>query len=344
LPARFRRFALKNALPKSPLYSHIALGIAGDAAALALAGRSASRPVTNLFLAAVHFLLLRGADHPLRNFYPDLAPEPSRAAEVYPEFHSFCRLHRDEILDLLETRRTQTNEVSRCLYLALGLDRAVRESGELAVVDVGASAGLHLLWPRYGYDYEGRKLGDRDAPVQLAGRFRGRLRPAVPGEWAEPVLQVGIDLNPLDARNLDDCLWLKALVWPEDGGRARLLEAALGMARETPPSLLRGDVFDLLPQVLAGLDRHMAVCVCHNHTLNQFSPAERARFFGLLAAFGKERNIYELSGEWIDRSGMLTEQPCFLLSRYGCAASADRLLAYVDDHGQWIEWVDEVGG
>jgi len=339
LPSRFRRFALENALPTSPLYSQIALGIAGDPAALRLANRAASHPVTNLFLAAVHFLLLRGADHPLRNFYPNLTDEISRTEQVYSEFQSFCGLYQDEIVHLLRTRRTQTNEVCRCLYVALGLDRVVREAGELAVIDVGASAGLHLLWPRYGYDYDGRKLGDASAPVQLSCRFRGRVRPIMPGEWAKPLIQIGIDLNPLDARNSDDCLWLQALVWPENRERARWLDAALGMARQTPPLLLRGDAFDLLPRVLSSLDQDIAVCVCHNHTLNQFSSPERARFFNLLADFGKQRNIYELSAEWIDRSGMNTQQPGFVLSHYFRGSRSDRLLAYVDDHGQWIEWV-----
>jgi hypothetical protein len=42
-------------------------------------------------------------------------------------------------------------------------------------IDVGASAGLHLVWPNYGYDYEeGRLLGDLSAPVQL--RCRRTLR------------------------------------------------------------------------------------------------------------------------------------------------------------------------
>lgn len=340
LSNRFRRFALQNALPTSPLYSEIGLGIAGDPTALRLAERATNHPVTNLFLAAVHLLLLRGADHPLRDFYPNLGPVAQPTSAVYPEFHSFCRTYGDEIVHILQTRRTQTNEVRRCLYLAPGLDLVVRKAGEIAVIDVGSSAGLHLLWPRFGYDYEGQCLGDIDAPVQLTCRFQGELRPVLPDKWAEPAMQVGIDLNPLDVRNPEDCFWLRALLWPEHRDRAELLESAITLAQRTPPRVLPGNVFDVLPNVLSNLPQGMAVCVCHNHTLNQFSQPDRERFVEILEELSRDRDVYRLSAEWIDRRGINTEHPRFLLNRYLSGRETETLLAFVDDHGRWVQWLN----
>ena len=56
LSARFRRFAVQQAMPSSPLYSWLALGIAGDRSILSLAGFASSSPVTNLFFGVVHTL------------------------------------------------------------------------------------------------------------------------------------------------------------------------------------------------------------------------------------------------------------------------------------------------
>jgi hypothetical protein len=58
----------------SPLYRQLALGVDGNAGLKALAARARSgQPHANLLFAAVHYLLLRGAQHPLRNYYVTLA-------------------------------------------------------------------------------------------------------------------------------------------------------------------------------------------------------------------------------------------------------------------------------
>jgi hypothetical protein len=89
--------------------------------------------VTNLFFAAVHFLLLQGMDHPLRLFHPNFESDGRPNVDPYPEFRSFCLTERPRIEHILRSRLTQTNEVRRCLYLALGFALIARESGPLAI-------------------------------------------------------------------------------------------------------------------------------------------------------------------------------------------------------------------
>jgi hypothetical protein len=335
LSSRFRRFALQQAAPSSPFYSRLALGIAEDRSILRLAQQASSVPVTNLFLAAVHDLLLGGADHPLRSFYPDLVCDPQPGEHAFPAFRSFCHTYEAEIVDVVRRRRTQTNEVRRCLYLAPGFSVVGREAGPYAMIDAGASAGLHLLWPRYRYDYEGHVLGDPESPVQLSCRLEGRLRPPLPRAWPEPVLSLGIDLHPLDPGNPDDQRWLRALVWPEHAERSVLLERSLAVARDHPPHVVAGDVFSCLPRLVQDIPKDVAVCVCHNHVVNQFPEIDRVRFDALLGELADGRDLYRLSAEWIG-----TEQPEFVLSRYRDGDKWQRLLARVDDHGAWIRWAD----
>jgi hypothetical protein len=53
----------------SQLYERLSLGIADDPELLAIADQAKSgQPVPNLFLGAVHFLLLGGVQHPLGHF------------------------------------------------------------------------------------------------------------------------------------------------------------------------------------------------------------------------------------------------------------------------------------
>ena len=64
------------------------------------------------------------------------------------------------------TRSTQTNEIGRCALLLPAFGLVAAEVGALAHLDVGTSAGLNLLLPRYRYRYEpggevGRRLARR---------------------------------------------------------------------------------------------------------------------------------------------------------------------------------------
>jgi hypothetical protein len=72
LSQRFDRFAAREC-HVSPLYRRLSLGIARDPEVLVLAAHAREgQPVPNLFLATVHYLLLKGVPHPLSAFYSGL--------------------------------------------------------------------------------------------------------------------------------------------------------------------------------------------------------------------------------------------------------------------------------
>jgi hypothetical protein len=227
LARRFAGFAQREC-HASPLYEQLALGIADDPQLLAIATQARQdQPTPNLFLAAVHFLLLQGLPHPLAAFYPSLSPTTPSAEDPYPSFHAFCLEHAEAIRSLIGTRLVQTNEVQRCACLLPAFTHVAARTGgrPLALVEIGASAGLNLLWDRYGYDYgDERRCGDANSPVQLACSIHGGLHPPLPAALPTVATRVGLDLHPLDVRDPDAALWLRALVWPDEVGRAELLD------------------------------------------------------------------------------------------------------------------------
>jgi hypothetical protein len=155
---RYRRFAEWEARDRSPLYQELALGVAGDRGLLALLERlPPARQQPNLFFAAVQY---RGG------------PQPD-----FPAFRAFVLRHADQVVATMAARRTQTNEVGRC---ALLLPLLAALPGPLALVEVGASAGLCLLPDRYAYDYGGATVGDPASPVRLACQPRGPVPEALP--------------------------------------------------------------------------------------------------------------------------------------------------------------------
>src|SRR5689334_7244067 len=103
---------------QSPLYEAISRRMLDDADLLEIMRQTpASQPGPNLIFAAVHFLLLRGTEHELRQFYGTCVADPRPAGDAWPAFQSFCRAQREQIIPLLQTGRVQTNEVRRCSYL-----------------------------------------------------------------------------------------------------------------------------------------------------------------------------------------------------------------------------------
>jgi hypothetical protein len=338
LSQQFRRFGERECVPASPLYGRLAVGIADDHALLAIAATAQARPVPNLLLAAVHFLLLQGADPALEAFYPDLAGDSQmpQIGEPFALFRAFCLDHADAIQALLAHRRVQTNEVRRCACLLPAFTVAARRLGDhpLALVEVGASAGLNLLWDRYHYDYGiGGQCGDPSAPVRLACELRGDRRPPLPAPMPAIATRVGLDLNPIDVRDDDAALWLRALIWPEQRDRAALLAQAIGVAQQHPPPLLAGDAIALLPGVLANIPADATLCIYHSFTLNQFPSEARERFAALIAEHAARHNLALIAIEWRE------PYPSVDLSLFEDGMRTDLRLAHCDAHGSWIEWL-----
>jgi uncharacterized protein DUF2332 len=224
----YRRFARVEASGESPTYERLALAVARDDGALALLGAVAPRcRQPNLLFGALRLLGV-----PL--------DDPSWAL-------GWLRAHPESVLEVLRTRRTQTNEVGRC---ALHVPVLAALPQPLALVEVGASAGLCLLPDRWRYHYTGpgvaRTVGA--GPVTVACTVDG----PVPLPPAPPVIawRAGLDLHPVDAADPDARRWLRCLVWPEHRDRATRLDSALRVAAAAAPRIARGHLVDDLPALL----------------------------------------------------------------------------------------------
>ena len=328
-----------SSINSSPLYAQLSLEIAADPAILSLvAAADLSQQVSNLLLGAVHFLLLSGVSSPLADYYPSLSPDPRPRGEAYPYFRAFCLKHANTIRQLVTTQRVQTNEVQRCTALlpAFGIVARRAVHRPLALIEIGPSAGLHVLWDRYGYDYgESGYAGNRELPVQLLCTPQGSIPVPLPDPLPVVSYRIGIDLAPVDVRDDTAIRWLRALIWPEHTDRARLLEQAVQIARLDPPSIVAGNAADVLPQVLPTIPPETALCVYHSYTLNQCPEPVREKILDRLLQFARERDLFRISLEWY--SGQ--NQPHLELFSYEGGLLQSELLAYCESHGRTIEWL-----
>ena len=339
LSRRFRDFARLECRGSSPLYERLSVYIASDEELLALAARARNgQPTPNLFFAAVHFLLLRGAEHPLAAFYESLGGAWGDGQDPCPAFKSFCTEYREEIAGLIATRMVQTNAVKRCSCLLPAFAYLSQRCAPapLALVEVGTSAGLNLMWDRYGYDYGGgRRCGDAGSPVQLFCRPKGALAPPLPYVFPDVKFRVGIDLLPVPINDPDALMWLRALVWPEHRERMGLLGSAVELAWEDPPKVIKGNAVEVLPELLPTISEDFHLCLYHTHTLNKFTVKDREAFHLLIDRFGRERDLDMVSMELGSGVGYSVVE----LTTYNRGTKESRRVAECDTHGAWVEWL-----
>lgn len=237
------------------------------------------------------------------------------------------------MLGLVRSRRTQTNEIGRCATLlpALGL-----LPQPLALIEVGASAGLNLLLDRYTYDYgEGRVLGEGSS-VMISCELRNDV--PLPQAVPEIVWRRGIDIEPVDVRDDGAVRWLQSCVFADHAHRLERLRGAIEIGRSDPPIVIKGDLVELIADVVAEAPRDATIVVFHSAVLAYLEPERRARFTALLG---------ELPVVWLSNEGPsvvrsvkdaldrpLPAELCFLLGRNGTEP-----LAFTHHHGRWIEWL-----
>ena len=335
----FEQFARVEAPDlESPTYAALAAGVAGDGDLLALAaGRQRGQPAPNMLFGAVQYLLLQGVEHPLAAHYPILAGPDATRRPAFPAFRAFCLEHRERVADLIATRRTQTQVVRRCTCLLPAFGLVHREAGApLALIDVGASAGLNLNFDRYAYRYlragsEVLRWGRGGSRVELEADLRGPGTMPAPPREIPVASRDGIDVSPIDLADPDELLWLRALIWPEHVERhAQLVDAATEL-EVSPIRLHRGDASRDLPHLLERVPADVALVVYSTIALYQVPREGRRRITEALATRSRERPVWQVALEGV-------HPPSLTLTRYRGGSGEAELVARASPHGWWIEW------
>ncbi|MDE2183921.1 MAG: DUF2332 domain-containing protein [Alphaproteobacteria bacterium] len=321
----------------APLYEKLSLAVGGDEVLRQFATAvRAGQPPANILFGAVHFLLLQGAEHPLRNFYRNLGG--TAQGDPVPVFRDFVRRHREELAPIMASRVTNTNEVARSALLAPAFRVVAQEAGEpLHLIEIGPSAGFNLAWDRYSVRYHRNgavfpcELADADLTIDCA--LRGDKTPPH-GRAPQVASRIGLERSPVDLADPGQRDWLRALVWPDQIDRFARLDKAIAAALRSPRPIRAGDALALLPEALAAAPEHEAVCVYHSLVLYQFSDEMREAFAAMLLMASLRRPVWRVSLE----STLKGECPLLIYS-YRDGSRTKRQLARCNSHGEWIEWL-----
>jgi hypothetical protein len=249
------------------------------------------------------------------------------------------REHRDFLQRFVAEQAVQTNEVQRCwMLLPCFLEVARRyDAATIDVIELGTSAGLNLGWDRFHYRYGANEWGPADAPLELTGEERRpvpdellRLSPAVRE-------RVGVDLNSLDVTTDDGARLLKSFVWFDQTHRLERLDRAIAVARANPPALVRGDIAEVLPGLLARRHDDTLTIVWQTAVLGYLSAERRQLVYDAIAAAGADRPLaYVGTSTANDGSHMY-----YGLTIETWPGGKREQLAHADFHGAWIDWLDD---
>jgi hypothetical protein len=316
---RYREFAEVEARGMSACYEAWALGVADDPATVTLIDRlPGPKRQPNLVFSASRF---HGAP-----------------VSGYPEFAAWLAAHWAEVEETCLTHATQTNEPGRC---AVVLPALAAIPGPLALIEVGASAGLCLHPDRYSYRYtfaDGAVRmvhpSDGPSPVVLDCRATGPV--PLPDTLPEVAWRAGIDLNPLDVNNEADVAWLDALIWPEHTDRRARLRAAVGVARAQPVQVVRGDLNAEIEALVAKAPAGASVVVFHTAVLAYLDEGATRRFSETMA---------RLPVRWLSNEGQKVV-PAVIERMRAVPAATDFVLAldaepiaFAHPHGRTLHWL-----
>ncbi len=274
---------------------------------------------------------------PLQKRQPNLVFGVSRLLGAplgpYAEFREWFTASFEAVAAELPHRMTQTNEPRRCAALlpALGL-----LPGPLALLEVGASAGLCLYPDRYSYRYsDAQHLDPDDGPsaVVLESEVSGRV--PIPARPPEIVWRAGIDLFPLDVCTPRDMLWLETLIWPEQEERRSRLRAAVDIAKRDPPRVVRGDARGALAALAAEAPDGATLVIVSSGVLVYLTADERRAF---------STEVHSLDAHWVALEGRSALPSVEAAIPVGAGNGRfvlsldERPLAWTGPHGQSLDW------
>ncbi|MFC0680890.1 DUF2332 domain-containing protein [Lysobacter korlensis] len=310
----YHRFGGQDARGSSPLYEEWALAAAEDDEVLRLLEQLPLQQRSPVIVFGVARLLG--------------APES--------EWHRFRAWLVDSwpvVAHEARSRGVQTNDPRRCAAL---LPLLATLDGPLALVDIGASAGLCLYPDRYAYRYDDRPvLGN--STVLLECTTSGAV--PVPDRLPEVALRVGVDRTPLLLDRPDDMRWLEALLWPEQHERRALQRAAIELARTDPPTMFEADAITGLAVALAGIPRGVRPVVITTGVLVYLPRAERMRFIESVRAAGCDWIALEAPAMLPDAAARL-RVPVHPDARFLLALN-ERPVAFTAPHGTRLHWLGD---
>jgi hypothetical protein len=280
--------------------------------------------------SGLHALVLTGRDGDLIAAYP---PNNVSDDALKSALTGALARHQDFILDWI-TSAPQTNEVRRSAVLIAGTHALTHrtEATSLRLSELGASAGLNLMFDCYALNAADTRLGPEDAALTLSPDWAGPTPQAAPFTVSE---RRGVDLNPLDPHTSDHALRLRAYLWADQEHRLRLTNAAI---RANAAEVDKGDAVDWLEQRLADAPAGQMHLIYHTIAWQYFPIKRQTTGTALIEAAGAQATA-DRPLAWLRMEADGETRGASVTARLW-PGDHHILLGRADFHGRWVDWAD----
>ena len=237
----------------------------------------------------------------------------------------------------------QTNEVQRSAALLPGLLWvAARTRLPLALLEVGASAGLNLWCERWFHDHGRWHWGDRAAPLTLRADWQGAV-PSEAGADLQVLERAGCDANPIDLARPDEGLRLASFIWPDQPERLARLQAArqaaAGWMARDGLVVQRTRALNFVTDHLAAPRPGRATVLMHSVVWQYIDATERDAITATVEAAGSRASAATPLA-WLRFEPPGSDGRCELRCRLW-PGGADHRLAEAHPHVAWLRWLAE---
>ena len=236
----------------------------------------------------------------------------------------------------------QTNEAGRSACIMAGLLWLARRLGSrFELNEIGASAGINTMMDRYYFKLGGIRVGPVDSPMRIVPEWRG-LPPPRSGIAISAIR--GSDIAPLDLSDRDEALRLKSYCWPDVPDRMQRIDAAIALAAQRSPDLIRADAGDWVPKMLARKQQPGVTRVLYHSIMWQYMPsATRDRVAQTMQEAGTratpDRPLAWVKFEQDDPLNLPELAVCYWDGTQQHSHSDWITLAKAHPHGAFIEWL-----
>lgn len=280
----------------------------------------------------LHNLVLTGTDRRLEPVYAGLVTDQAAIDAI--------------VVDLVETYDTlllpwldgppQTNEAGRSwAFMAALLWLSDKIGPHFALYELGASAGINTMMDRYRFDLGGVCVGPEASPMRIEPEWRGSPPPDQP---VEIISIKGCDQAPVDLTDAEAGLRLKSYVWPEATARMGRIDAAIALAHEAAPDIVRQDAGEFALSMLSAEPQSGVARVLIHSIVWQYLPdATQQQITEAMEQAGQKASM-DAPLAWIS---LETNRETFrheLHVRYWPGGEERALLGFGHPHGAWAEW------
>ncbi|MFQ6554180.1 DUF2332 domain-containing protein [Aestuariibius insulae] len=274
------------------------------------------------FAGALHALQIEG-DPDLTAAYP---PNDVSDDTLWHAAQIAIDRHTDAILRFLDSP-PQTNEVRRSAAL-IAATTWLKPDHPLILSELGASAGLNLMFDRFALATPNGPLGASDPALTLTPDWQGEVPAPHPVSVAE---RRGCDLSPIDPSDPDHRTRLRAYLWPDQPERRALTDAAIA-AHDAPVD--RAKAQDWIASRLTHRPGHHHL-IYHTIAWQYFPDDAQGKATALIEEAGasatSDTPLSWLSVENDEGRGAGITIRCWPGNRA-------YTLGRFDFHGRWIDW------